>query len=279
MAQAKRLKLIPSPFIGGSSTYEVTEYTFLAFYTFFDSWNDYLMQEIYKISNRFWNTDYHKEKLLYYVTCLMPSLIRFIRELLIQNCKNCRCTFYVQCIRKVFTVLHFFHILLCYSLIPKWNKFIFFLKILHRTPHNDNMKKVFFKCLHIYIFFKIRNHREHHSLCSILCWCTFGSNYSLKSFWIWCHKLGILVVLNFFHLRMMEATVLIGTFKAAEFFLYPSPDLFLKTILSRRSTDNSFDFMLGFVLWHALSTVGPYIDRCVPFQMSNQLNLPQVDFN
>ena len=29
-----------------------------------------------------------------------------------------------------------------------------------------------------------------HSLCSILCWCTFGSNYSLKSFWIWCHKLG-----------------------------------------------------------------------------------------
>ena len=29
-----------------------------------------------------------------------------------------------------------------------------------------------------------------HSLCSILCWCTFGSNYSLTSFWIWCHKLG-----------------------------------------------------------------------------------------
>ena len=27
-----------------------------------------------------------------------------------------------------------------------------------------------------------------HSLFSILCWCTFGSNYSLKSFW--CHKLG-----------------------------------------------------------------------------------------
>ena len=55
----------------------------------------------------------------------------------------------------------------------------------------------------------------------------------------------VLVVPNVFHLRMMEVTVLIGTFKAAEFFLYPSPDLFLKTILSRRSTDNSFDFMLG----------------------------------
>ena len=55
----------------------------------------------------------------------------------------------------------------------------------------------------------------------------------------------VLVVPNFFHLRMMEATVLIGTVKAAEMFLYPSPDLFLKTILSQRSTDNSFDFMLG----------------------------------
>ena len=33
-----------------------------------------------------------------------------------------------------------------------------------------------------------------------------------------------------------------------------------------------------FLLWHALSTVAPYIDRCLPFQiMSNQFNLPQVD--
>jgi hypothetical protein len=35
-----------------------------------------------------------------------------------------------------------------------------------------------------------------------------------------------------------------------------------------------------FLLWHALSTVGPQIDRCVPLQiMSNQLKLPQVDYN
>ena len=34
------------------------------------------------------------------------------------------------------------------------------------------------------------------------------------------------------------------------------------------------------LLRHALSIVGPYIDRCVPFQiMSYQLNLPQVDSN
>jgi len=29
-----------------------------------------------------------------------------------------------------------------------------------------------------------------HSLCSMLCWSTFGSNYSLKSFWVWRYKLG-----------------------------------------------------------------------------------------
>ena len=89
-----------------------------------------------------------------------------------------------------------------------------------------------------------------------------------------------LVVTNFLHLRMMEATVFLGTVNAAEMFWYPSPDLCLDTILSLSSMDNSFYLMSWFLLWHALSTVGPYIDRCVPFQiMSNQLNLPQVDFN
>ena len=54
----------------------------------------------------------------------------------------------LQCIWKLFTALHFFHILnnMCLihmCLIPKLNKFFFFLKILHTTPHNDNMKKFF----------------------------------------------------------------------------------------------------------------------------------------
>ncbi len=72
--------------------------------------------------------------------------------------------------------------------------------------------------------------------------------------------------------------MLLWAVNAAELFLYPSPDLYLDTILSRRSTDNSLDFMAWFVLWDALLTVGPYIDRRVPFQiMSNQLSLPQVD--
>ena len=56
----------------------------------------------------------------------------------------------------------------------------------------------------------------------------------------------VLVVPNFFHLRMMEATVFLGTFNAAEMFCYPSPDLCLDTILCLSSTDNSFDLMAWF---------------------------------
>ena len=60
--------------------------------------------------------------------------------------------------------------------------------------------------------------------------------------------LRVLVVPNLFHLRMMEATVFLGTFNMAEMFCYPSPDLYLGTILSRSSMDNSFDLMAWFLL-------------------------------
>ena len=79
----------------------------------------------------------------------------------------------------------------------------------------------------------------------------------------------VLMVANFFYSRRMEATVFLGHFNDADMFWYPSPDLCLDTILSRSSTANSFDLIAWFLLWHALSdlvgTVGPYIDRCVPF--------------
>jgi hypothetical protein len=39
---------------------------------------------------------------------------------------------------------------------------------------------------------------------------------------------------------MMEATVFLGTFNAAEMFWYPSSDLCIDTTLSRSSRDNSF---------------------------------------
>ena len=89
---------------------------------------------------------------------------------------------------------------------------------------------------------------------------------------------SVLVVPNFFHLRMMEATVFLRTFNAADIFLYPSPDLCLDTILSQSSTENSFDLMAWFLLTCNVNC--GTLNRCVPFQiMSNQLNLPQVDSN
>jgi hypothetical protein len=48
-----------------------------------------------------------------------------------------------------------------------------------------------------------------------------------------------------------------GTF----LFWYPSPDMYLNTVLSRSFTDNSFDIVAWFSLRHAMSTVGPCIDR------------------
>ena len=56
------------------------------------------------------------------------------------------------------------------------------------------------------------------------------------------------VIPNFFILGMMETTVFLGTFNAAEMFWYPSPDLCLDTILSQSSRDNSFDLIAWILL-------------------------------
>jgi hypothetical protein len=70
--------------------------------------------------------------------------------------------------------------------------------------------------------------------------------------------------------------VILGTFNAADICWYPSTDLCLDTILWTIPSNS----WLGFLLSHVLSTVGPYIDRCVSFLiMSKQLNLPQVESN
>ena len=58
----------------------------------------------------------------------------------------------------------------------------------------------------------------------------------------------VLVVTNFFLLRLMEATVFLRSFNAAGMLLYPSPDLCLHTILSQRSKDNSLYLMAWFLL-------------------------------
>jgi hypothetical protein len=58
----------------------------------------------------------------------------------------------------------------------------------------------------------------------------------------------VLVVINFFHLRMMGATVFLEAFNAADIFWSPSPDLCLDTVLSRSAMDNSFNPMAWFLL-------------------------------
>ena len=75
----------------------------------------------------------------------------------------------------------------------------------------------------------------------------------------WQALARVLVVPNFFHLRMMEATVFLGTFNAAELFWYPSPDLFTRHN-PVSELYGQFLWPHGLVLvWHALSTMGPYI--------------------
>ena len=69
----------------------------------------------------------------------------------------------------------------------------------------------------------------------------------LPSVWPDSHG-GWLVVPNFFHLRMMEATAFLGTFNTAEILWYPSPDLCLDTILSQSSWTIPSTSWLGFCI-------------------------------
>jgi hypothetical protein len=72
--------------------------------------------------------------------------------------------------------------------------------------------------------------------------------HRLLSFAGWPALERVLVVSNFFHIRMMKVTVFLGTFNAADMFWYRSPDLCLNTTLSQSSTDNCFNLMAWFLL-------------------------------
>ena len=78
---------------------------------------------------------------------------------------------HLQCFRKVLRTLDFLHNLLGYSLILNWLN-------LHTISHNDKAK------IYILDFFYI----SIQTLYSVLCWSTFGSNYSLRSSWVWRNK-------------------------------------------------------------------------------------------
>ena len=88
-------------------------------------------------------------------------------------------------------------------------------------------------------------------------------------------SLGVLVVPKLLRFKNDGGHCVLGDLQCCTHFWYPSPDLCLDTILSRRSTVNYLDLIAWVLLWHALSTVRHFIDRCVPFQIiSNQYNLP-----
>ena len=72
----------------------------------------------------------------------------------------------------------------------------------------------------------------------------------------------LLVVPNFFHLRIMEATVLLGIFNAVDILLSPSPDLCLDTILPLSSVGSSFNLMAWSLLICIVSCETLYRQLC-----------------
>lgn len=97
----------------------------------------------------------------------------------------------ICCFNKVFTKLHVFHTVLCYSLTPKCNKLIYFHKILHTNSTLWQRGKLYWVICQFNKNGKPINHIyvSLHNCCLILYWSTFGSNYSLRCFWIGCQKL------------------------------------------------------------------------------------------
>ena len=92
---------------------------------------------------------------------------------------------HIQCIRKVFRRLDFFHIMLRCNLILKLIT-SFFSPYLHIIPHND--KKIYYLEFFDNVLKITQLFRPFTLL--VLCWSTFDSDYSLKSSWVWRYKLG-----------------------------------------------------------------------------------------
>lgn len=86
---------------------------------------------------------------------------------------------------QLFTFSTFYYVTASLQNGTKWNKLIFSSKYSTQHPIMTMLNK--------FIFIFLQKWRHHklisiHNLCSILNRCTFSSNYSLKSLWIWCHK-------------------------------------------------------------------------------------------
>jgi hypothetical protein len=94
--------------------------------------------------------------------------------------------------RKVFRPLDFLHILIHYSLILKWISLFFHSSIYTQYPIMTKQKQAF---RNVSKFMKNTKLKYHiyisiQTLYSVLRWSTFGSDYCLKSSWVWCWNLG-----------------------------------------------------------------------------------------
>ena len=114
------------------------------------------------------------------------------------------------------------------------------------------------------IFLLLKTEKNHidislRTLYSVLCWSTFGSDYSHKSFWVWRYKLDTPVFGEFLQTCIWGGSVYFGLFifpsiltslpvptaeKHPQRMMSPSSVLGLDTILSRRFTDDSLVFAL-----------------------------------
>jgi hypothetical protein len=65
----------------------------------------------------------------------------------------------------------------------------------HQPTHNTSYRLNKNRFLHIFSHLYFKKMKYHicisiQTLYSVICWSTFGRDYSLKSSWVWCYKLG-----------------------------------------------------------------------------------------
>lgn len=127
------------------------------------------------------------------------------------------CHIHAQCIWRVFPALYIsLHLVMLHSIILNWIKF---------SPLMRRWKKLFESLLNV---LKVKQEQEQeqrnmytsiHILCSILCWCTSGNNYSLVSLWVWCYHLDTPTFWAIFSVLLFRASQVPSTWKGSCYLL------------------------------------------------------------
>lgn len=119
----------------------------------------------------------------------MHTYIKYMYFTCVKHKWNASC--YLQHIQNILTALH-----LCFVRLHFYSKVIKLIfhphRILHRLPQKVGKKSLkFLQLCFVFCFFLNRKLKYNtHISIYILCWAvygnTFGSNYIVKSFWVWC---------------------------------------------------------------------------------------------